>query len=139
VANRDQLLEEPCPIPARPVAAGAPLEKPRDPAPKLAVPPAGEEFLEKKCWLLAAPDLKLDVLATRAPKLAPLGATGRAPRIILALRSMLSLTGVECDMRPLAKSCEETCITALRIRSSVITRSRFEPKGRPPGVVNPVP
>jgi hypothetical protein len=46
---------------------------------------------------------------------------------MLALCIMLSLTGIERPMRPLAKSVEETFLIAPRIRASDIARSRFEP------------
>ena len=66
-------------------------------------------------------------------------ATGREPRIMLALRIMPSLTGMERDMRPLAKSCEETLLRALRTCVSVPMVSRFEPKRGPPGRMKPAP
>ena len=98
-------------------------------APKLWVfPPARVvALLEKKCWLLAVADRKPVGFAARLPRLACVCATGRVPRITLPLRIMLSLTGMERPMRPLANSCVETFLTAPRMRASVITCARFEP------------
>jgi len=79
---------------------------------------------EKKCSLLT--DRLAEKLATR-PILAWVWATGREPRIMLPLRIMLSLTGMERPMRPLAKSVDETFLIAPRMRGSLIARSRFEP------------
>jgi hypothetical protein len=85
----------------------------------------------KKCW----PPAEAKPLAC-SPKLARVGTTGRLPCTMLALRNMLSLTVRRlCAMRPAAKFCAETVVRALRRCSSVISLSRFEPKGRPPAVV----
>jgi hypothetical protein len=75
-------------------------------------PPTDAPPREKKCWPPA--DRLLENPATRPPIAPRAGDTGKEPRITLPLRSMFSPTGMEWFMRPLAKSTEETCVSAFR-------------------------